>query len=99
MEHNKQTGMIVFNEQELAVMPNMPNEISEHEVPIVQDIVFKLGNQCIKDLIGRGSASPMFSDKSKAAFLRDRLATLSTIHDDLDQLIPKGQLTLPTKEN
>jgi len=86
MEHNKETGIIQFNESELAVMPGMTPEVSDQQVTLVKDIVFKLGNQCIQELIGRGSKSPMFSNKSKAADLRHNLQSLNDIHGELEDI-------------
>lgn len=86
MEHNKATGIIQFNESELAVMPGMLPEVPDYQATHVKDIVFKLGNQCIQELIGRGSKSPMFSDKPKAAVLRDKLQSLHDIHDGLETI-------------
>lgn len=95
MEHNKQTSTVIFNDAELAVMPGMVREIDDQKIPHVLDVVHKLGNQCIKELVGTGSKSPMFSDKSRAEIIREKLTQLHSIYDNLEKIEPENQLSIP----
>lgn len=95
MEHNKQTSTVIFNDAELAVMPGMVREIDDQKIPHVLDVVHKLGNQCIQELVGTGSKSPMFSDKSRAEIIREKLTQLHSIYEDLEKIEPENQLSIP----
>jgi len=95
MEHNKHNATVIFNDAELAVMPGMVREIDDQKVPHVQEIVHKLGNQCIQELIGTGNKSPLFSHKAKSEALQAKLALLLNIHEDLENIEPENQLMIP----
>ena len=95
MEHNKHNATVIFNDTELAVMPGMVREIDDQKVPHVQEIVHKLGNQCIQELIGTGTKSPLFSDKAKSEVLQNKLALLHNIYEDLENIEPEDQLVIP----
>ncbi|MEI8338561.1 MAG: hypothetical protein WCF91_01380 [bacterium] len=95
MEHNKNTATVIFNEAELDAMPGMVREIDDQTVPQVLGIVHKLGNQCIQELIGTGTKSPIFSDKTRAEAIKDKLAKLRSIYEDLENIEPENQLVIP----
>lgn len=95
MEHNKHTATIIFDDTELSVMPGMVREIDDQKISHVQQVVHKLGNQCIQELIGTGTKSPIFSDKPRAEIIKDKLAKLHAIYEELDNIEPDNQLVIP----